>query len=512
MDDSSCQPPCLAQGTNTHRYGRSLLAIGLLHCSSVFVQDSKDLGIQLAGNPPIQVIQREAPPLPEVDGDFEVREGFVLIDSLDAFRQVIKKDNQKIRMQPGIYRASRVDPPVTFRALRASEGEPATTQEQIFAVTGSNNHFDLRGAIFETPVSVQDTLTRKTHMADSWRIAGSDNVFEGGYFRNVVDMEYLSYHNASNEFEVVNDNNTFLDCNFVIKGSKPYGYSDFYGKGRESYTKLGKHSFMSIEDANGTEVIGCQIYNQSFGHAIHMHKVDGVLIQGCLITGALRPTNDIFKEKVGLARENDFSILYRGKRPIPRDEMIPLTEDAVRSYNDVRNVVVLDTVVERQRGCFQLLCTGDIRLENVTVRECGDFCFDLSSGKLGKVVMKNCFADLAYNPVFNLSRGELPTEALYEVTILSPMEGVTPTRRSSLGVICGDRSTFILRDGTTRPLPKEANRLICGGKQPLVDCVVTNYTKATLILEKNVENCVIQSVGPVIGQGKNNKVTKIEAE
>ncbi len=488
---------------------QALVVVAWIACPAGHAQDTKDLGIQLAGNPPMQIIRREPPPLPEPTEDFEVREGFQVITTLDAFRQVTKKDNQKIRMKPGVYRAMGVDPPVTFRALRAEEGKEATTQEQIFAVTGSGNHFDLRGVVFETPVSVQNTLTRKTHMADTWRIAGSSNTFEGGYFRNVVDMDYLTYHNASNEFEVVNDNNTFLDCIFVIKGCKPYGYSDYYGKGREAYTKLNKHSFMSLEDANGTQVIGCQVYNQSFGHAIHMHKVDGVLIKDSLISGVLRPTNDIFKEKVGLARENDFNILYRGKRPIPRNEVIPLTEDAIRSYNEVKNVVVLDTVVERQRGCFQLLCVGDITLENVTVRECGDFSYDLTAGKQGKVVMKNCFADVAYNPVFNLTRGELPFEAFYEVTILNPDKGVKPTRRSSLGVICGDRSTFIFHDGTTRPLHRAVNKLVCGGKKPLKNSQVTNYTKATLILEKNVENCVIKSVGPVQGQGKNNKIIKI---
>ena len=47
-------------------------------------------------------------------------------------------------------------------------------------------------------------------------------------------------------------------------------------------------------------------------------------------------------------------------------------------------------------------------LENVSVLEAGEFCYDLSSGDQGKVVMKHCRADLAYNPVFNLTRGERP--------------------------------------------------------------------------------------------------------
>ena len=91
---------------------------------------------------------------------------------------------------------------------------------------------------------------------------------------------------TENEFEVCNDNNTFLDCTFVIRGSVPYGYSDFYGKGGPNFGRLNKHSFMSITHANNTRIIGCQVYLQSFGHCIHFHKVDGVRIERCLLTGA----------------------------------------------------------------------------------------------------------------------------------------------------------------------------------------------------------------------------------
>ena len=43
--------------------------------------------------------------------------------------------------------------------------------------------------------------------------------------------------------------------------------------------------------------------------------------------------------------------------------MIPLTEDGVRSYDSVRNDTVIDTTVERMRGCFRLLCDekGQVR-------------------------------------------------------------------------------------------------------------------------------------------------------
>ncbi|MEN8662924.1 MAG: hypothetical protein ABF330_10590 [Lentimonas sp.] len=474
---------------------------------------SEDLGLQFAKNPPMAIRSRVPPEPPKPSMQFETRPGFTLIDSLDEFRKVIKKDNQKIRMKPGIYRAVKTDPPITHTPLHQNPGEKQSNeQDHIFNVAGSNNYFDLRGAVFETPVSTQSKLSRKVHVADCWHINGANNTFEGGYFRNVIDMPYPEYSVAGNEFEICNDGNTFLDCIFVIKGSIPYGYTDFYGKGAGGYGRLNKHCFMSILNANNTTLIGCQVYQQSFGHALHFHKVDGVMVRDCLISGTLRPTNDIFKEVVGRAVEKNFEMVYRSVKPIPRDWMIPLTEDAVRSYNEVENITVIDTTIERLRGCFQLLLIGDITLENVTVLESGDFSYDLSSGSKGKTIMKNCFADVAYNPVFNLTRGDTPTDAFYEVTILSPRSDVEFTERSSLGIICGDDSEFILHDGTTTPLPDEVNKLICGGRKGMRNSTITNYTTAELTLERNVHNCRVKSVGPVIDHGTGNRVSKIQPE
>ena len=494
-----------------------LLALFLTSClvsPARSAEEEKNPGLQLAENPPMRVISRTPPAPAPITDEFEIRKGFRLIETLREFRAAIKQDNQKIRMQPGVYRAEKVDPPMMAPIPRTKpDGQgklPKNQQEHIFAVNGSNNHFDLRGVVFETPVSVQSKLSGKAHVADTWHINGADNTFEGGYFRNVVDKPYPEYRVTECEFEVCNDNNKFLNCTFVITGSVPYGYTDYYGKGGPNFGRLNKHSFMSIYRANNTKLIGCRVYMKTFGHCVHFHKVDGVLIKDCFFTGTLRPTNDIFKEKVGRAKEYDFNIMYRGKRPIPRDQMIPLTEDGVRSYGGDKNITVIDTTVQRLRGCFQLLCVGNVTLENVTVLEAGDFSYDLSAGGQGKVVMKNCRGDIAYNPLFNLTRGPIPKDAFFEVTILSPAEGVRPTVRTGLGTICGDHCTFIFHDGTTRPLPAEANRVSCGGNKGLVNSAVTNYTTARLVLNERVRNCVIKSVGPVEDHGSENTIIKIK--
>ena len=490
----------------------ALVVVGTLAgLPSVQAQDDAfDPGLQHTENPPMVINTRQPPPLPVPTEDFEVRKGYRIITSLDEFREVTKKSNQKIRMKPGVYRATKADPPVTFplESSRLSKAKDVkqSYQEHIFAVNGSNNYFDLRGVVIETPVSVQSKLTGRVHVSDSWHINGSGNVFIGGYFRNVLDMPYPTYRVTGNEFEIRGDRNRFFDCVFVIKGSVPYGYTDFYGKGSGSFGRLNKHCFMSIDHANGTELIRCQVYQQSFGHCVHFHTVDGALIQDCMFTGTLRPTDDIFDEVVGRAIEHDFHMLYRKKQPIPRGEVIPLTEDGIRSYEDVKNIKVVNTTVERMRGAIQLLCTGDVTLENVTVLESGDFSFDVSATSGSRIVMKDCKGDVAYNPLFNLTRGDLPEGATYEVTLLSPPEGSRSTPRSSLGKICGRKCTFIIKDGTTRPLAEDTNYLNCGGDKELTDSTIDNQSSAKLILHKNVRNCTIRSKGPVEDNGSGNRV------
>jgi len=297
----------------------------------------------------------QRPETPPVNSDDAAPGAAAPSDALTG-PEIIASYVKTLPMKPGVYRAEKVDPPM-----------PEKNQQHIFAVNGSGNHFDLRGVVIETPVSVQSQLTNKAHVADSWHINGHDNTFEGGYFRNVVDRPYGKYNVTENEFEVPGDRNVFINCTFVIKGSVPYGYSDFYGKGSSRWGRLDKHSFMSIS-GSGTELIGCAVYQQSYGHGVHFHGADGALIKDCYLTGTLRPTNDIYKEKVGRAKQFDFNIMYRGQRPIPRDQMIPLTEDGIRTYGGDKNIQVINTTVERFRCGAQIHAEGHIVLRNVTVR------------------------------------------------------------------------------------------------------------------------------------------------
>jgi len=171
----------------------AFLLAGQLLLPVAAAEAEKDLGLQLSENPVMQTIAEEPPVPPDATETFETRKGFTLIRTLDEFGAAIKKDGQKIRMKPGVYRAEDVDPPLTVPMLHEASGKdgkvPQNVQQHIFAVTGSNNHFDLRGVVFETPVSVQSRLSGRAHVSDSWHINGANNIFEGGYFQNVTVVD-----------------------------------------------------------------------------------------------------------------------------------------------------------------------------------------------------------------------------------------------------------------------------------------------------------------------------------
>jgi len=49
--------------------------------------------------------------------------------------------------------------------------------------------------------------------------------------------------------------------------------------------------------------------------------------------------------------------------------MIPLTESGIRTYEEVQDLLIKDTIVERTRGCYALYGVGKVHLENATARE-----------------------------------------------------------------------------------------------------------------------------------------------
>ena len=112
-----------------------LFILALTTCI-ISAQRKKYTGIQHELNPPMRVLGTPAPSANIPEGAFQTYTGFIIVDSLDKLCETLKKDNQKIRLKPGVYTAK-------------TKEEPINGLHSIFAVTGSNNYFDLRNTVIQ---------------------------------------------------------------------------------------------------------------------------------------------------------------------------------------------------------------------------------------------------------------------------------------------------------------------------------------------------------------------------
>lgn len=299
---------------------------------------------------------------------------------------------------------------------------------------------------------------------------------------------------------------------------------------------------MFVGEVENFRLTNSEVYQQSFGHGVHFHGTNSGLIEGCSLYGTVRPTNDIIEpgeavpkgldeftesnvysppgryETHGPAAEHDYQIMYRRTRPIPPDEMIPLTEDAVRSYGGVQDITVRNTYIERYRHCLTLNGPGDYIYENVTVREAGNIAFQTASAsRKGNVIVRECAADLAYSPILDLTgRSAKPLGDFYEITVLDARDPraektFTSTELEApkcVGSIQGTETTFLFRNGRTREIPDKFNFITIRG-EGLDNCVLINYTSAEVRLNEKASDCLILSAGPVTGKNGKNRIINL---
>ncbi|WP_158843891.1 right-handed parallel beta-helix repeat-containing protein [Algibacter sp. L1A34] len=315
------------------------------------------------------------------------------ISTIDELRKAVQLSGKTINMKAGEYVVSGTMPE-----------DPKT----IFHFSGSNNVFNFEGVTIIIPTSVLRNMgPGNTHEFATYRIDGSNLVFNGGDFENTG--EERPYKSLA-EFEVHGNDISFLGCNFIIKGSAPYGYGDLYGKGSDHYVGLYKHSAMSIL---GDDVLvdGCDFKVFSFGHGIHIHGSQNTIIRNVTMEGARRLTDEIYEETSGPAYDYGFKIYFpeleRGL-PIRKGEMISLTEDGIRAYLDgddvngvnrrTGDITVENCFVDKMRGGITLsIGSGASNVSNNTVVNC-EHAYSFPSN----AVVKNCKGNTAFGPLLML--------------------------------------------------------------------------------------------------------------
>ena len=325
--------------------------------------------------------------------DAAVTNGPVEISSLAELAEYAAKSGNQVRMKPGTYAVTRI-----------YSDDPKT----VFRFSGSSNRFDLAGVILQTDTQVHADMPRgNPHEHTGFLVDGDRIEFIGGVFEDIGEQ---AAPRGINEFAVLGNDITFRDCQIIIRGSSPYGYGDLYGKGRGAATRLQKHSAMAVL-GDRMLIDGCDFKVFSFGHGIHIHGAQDTVVRNVTMEGALRLTDELYKEKSGLAAEHKYKMMYPPwleGRPIPKGQMLSLTEDGIRAYLDGKDregnnrrtghITVENCVVKRMRGGITITMANGGKVTDCTVLDSGGHAYSIPPNG----VVRRCKGNAAFSPLLSM--------------------------------------------------------------------------------------------------------------
>lgn len=427
----------------------------------------------------------------------------VEVSTLSQLREAMQKSDQTIVMTPG--RRSLTDLPDGSRSLPLS---------------GSNNTIDMSGVHVTVPVGT----TRRSYVA----ISGSNNVFRGGTFEDVYQSglkevtDFSAYNqdrstlakglSGSAVLSITGNDNIVADTKLTVRGSFPYGYGSIYGIGSDNVYGLDKRCGILVRGKRNT-VDGCDVQQRAFGHGIYMQNpADDTVIKNCLVEGAMRPSKDLYLETdpKDLPARSNYKIPVKRRRgrnrnakenenagaPIPKDTMIPLSEDGIRVYTGGGSVTVENCTVKKMRGGIRLYLASRATVTHSTAIDCGNTNFNLPVG--GKVTHST--GNFAYAPIsdFRLSKSRQDIE----LTILPSPHAVGP---HNVADILGSKHHIVFHR-SEGPLDTNLRSIVIEDD----DSIIRNETEYPITLQSSASGNTVASFGPVTDLGTNNKISRIE--
>ncbi|MBK1854055.1 right-handed parallel beta-helix repeat-containing protein [Verrucomicrobiaceae bacterium 5K15] len=410
-------------------------------------------------------------------------ESKVTVQSLEELRQAVTKSDQAVVLAAGDYNLADL-----------------SKKNRYVEVSGSNNKIDLTGVMLEAPVG----STKSCY----FRVTGDHNMIKGGTFEDTYEnglqeVKDFSQYNMERRklasglrgdpvVKVSGDHNQIHGLKLTVRGSFPYGYGSIYGIGRDNVFGLDKRCGILLTGRHNM-LQRCEIQMRAFGHGIYMQApADHSVIKHCYVEGRMRASKELYAETH--AKDLPKRSKYRSDgRPIPRDVMLPLSEDGIRSYARSGHVTVENCRVKQMRGGVRLYLARSATVKDTIAIDCGATNFNMP--KKGKV--SGSFGNFSYAPLsdFRLSRSVQDLD----ITIIRSPEIVGP---HNLADIQGDKHKIIFR---RQPGAEDENLrpIVVTGK----GSNIINATEYPIILESSSSGNTILSSGEVTDRGKNNKVT-----
>jgi len=314
----------------------------------------------------------------------------IKLNSLKDLIPYLDDDNVHIVVKPGTYT-------VTGKDVKDTFGTPR------FVFKGNGSTYDFTGVTINFAKDVYDGNYSMKHM----QIIGNDNVLKNLTMVDLIEKNVKNKKEGGPSITLDGRNNRIEGFHVTCQGSFPYGYGDAFGKGGKATIRHKKHSACLVR-GESNHVKDCTFIHRSYGHCIFMQAADKPLIEGCLIEGEMRTTDDMLKEagSGSPADKIDFQTVW-GYR-LPPGYIVSTGEGGIRAYNagttyidgkeikrGTSNPTVKDCTIKHMRtGVVLAHASGKIEVSNCTAIGC-----EQGFG-LGKGQGTNLKADLAHGHAY----------------------------------------------------------------------------------------------------------------
>jgi hypothetical protein len=476
----------------------------------------------------------------------------IRISSLEELVEYAPQNDVYVKMEPGTYEITldnfgefitRVELWNDAFGLGAPNRAKANTFLPFSCV---NSYFDLRDVHITLETRIFDEFPGPLDISRNntlipVEVPGFNNVIEGLTVEWVHDeeweTEYRTYPTRSAVVVATQGNDNLIkDCEFISRGSQPYGYGRILGKGRDCPVSIFKHKVATMAGWN-TLYVGTDFISRSYSHIISSMRGKSIYID-CNVEGEVRSTNDMLEEETGPLADNDYKNCYGNT--VQKGMIRSLQEGVWRTYHSnlptairVHNCTVKKGDAGSGWGHDH---DANAFISNTTYEKQTNRHIAPSSGDR----FVNCRADMRYCPAVSISvgGGSDPNNCEVDVTVLPsptpdllryqayPNSGYDhigsgdrgPYERGpfpfAAAMICGTKNQITLRKAQDDLKVEEPHPLIIGSHNwssgGATNCTVENHLDQKVVLLESASNCTVRTNGPVDDRGQSNTIEELD--
>jgi hypothetical protein len=316
----------------------------------------------------------------------------ITVESLPELVPYLEQDNVDVKVAPGTY------------TVTAADVENGTFGDPRFVFSGNDSTYDFTGV---TILIAPDVYT-ENHGMDHIQILGNRNVLKNLTMVDQIHKYITDKKRGGTNIVIDGEGNRIEGFHVTVRGSFPYGYGDSFGKGGRGNTIGHKKHCACLVRGESNHVKNCTFIHRAYGHCIFMQAASNPTIEGCVVEGEVRSTDEMLAEEGTGSPADKIDFMTTWGYRLPPGYMMSTGEEGIRAYNGgttyidgkeykrgTSNPTVLNCTVKYMRGGVTLAhATGNVRVENCTAIGC-EQGYGLGSG-----TAINCKTDVAHGQAF----------------------------------------------------------------------------------------------------------------